>query len=209
MNRLDKAICQFDLALKTSFAAAPVTPRQHPAKDVADIQLDAKQRQHVGGLMRINHTGEVCAQALYAGQAATASDPEVRLKMQRAAEEETDHLYWCESRLKELNSPTSVLNPFWYASSWLIGAGAGLIGDKWSLGFVIETEHQVEAHLEEHLHSLPENDLRSRAIVQQMKEDEIQHAHMAEQAGGAELPPPVQIAMKFMADTMKALVYKI
>jgi len=163
----------------------------------------------VAGLMRINHSGEVCAQALYAGQAATARHDETRDAMQLAADEEIDHLAWCEDRLRELDSRPSILNPFWYAGSFAIGAIAGIAGDRWSLGFVKETEKQVEAHLEDHLERLPEGDGRSQAILDQMKKDEAKHAEMAEAAGARDLPPPIQSAMAFTASIMKTLAYRI
>ena len=157
--------------------------------------------------MRINHCGEVCAQALYQGQALTAKLPEVREKMEQAATEENDHLQWCADRLKELDSHTSFFNPFWYVSSFSIGAVAGLLGDKWSLGFVAETEYQVVRHLQSHLDELPENDKKSRAVIEQMKEDELHHATVAIEAGGAELPTPVKLAMRSMAKVMTKSVY--
>ena len=163
----------------------------------------------MAGLMRINHSGEVCAQALYAGQAATARHDETRDAMQLAADEEIDHLAWCEDRLRELDSRPSILNPFWYAGSFAIGAIAGIAGDRWSLGFVKETEKQVEAHLEDHLERLPEGDGRSQAILDQMKKDEAKHAEMAEAAGARDLPPPIQSAMAFTASIMKTLAYRI
>jgi ubiquinone biosynthesis monooxygenase Coq7 len=159
--------------------------------------------------MRINHTGEVCAQALYAGQAATARHDETRESMQQAADDEIDHLAWCEDRLKELDSRPSILNPFWYAGSFAIGAIAGIVGDEWSLGFVKETENQVEAHLEDHLERLPDGDERSQAILDQMKTDEARHAEMAEEAGAHDLPRPIQSAMAFTAGIMKTLAYRI
>ena len=157
--------------------------------------------------MRVNHCGEVCAQALYQGQALTAKLPEVRQRMERAAQEENDHLDWCESRLKALDNRKSLLNPFWYAGSFLIGAAAGVAGDKWSLGFVAETEHQVEAHLESHLERLPSQDQKSRAVLEQMKTDEIHHAEMALEAGGAKLPAPIRLAMKLTSKLMTKSVY--
>ncbi len=159
--------------------------------------------------MRVNHAGEICAQALYAGQAMTARNPDVARDMQHAADEEIDHLAWCEARLEELGERPSVLNPFWYAGSFAIGALAGFAGDKWSLGFLKETERQVEAHLEEHLGRLPESDGRSQAILAQMKIDEARHAEMADKAGGADLPEPVRRAMAAASGVMKALAYRL
>lgn len=206
---LDQLIIRIDEALRLTAGAAPSPARPNPAADLPDLQLEVETRQHVAGLMRINHAGEICAQALYAGQAATARDARVRSAMQQAADEEIDHLAWCESRLQELDSQPSLLNPLWYAGSFVIGAVAGLAGDRWSLGFVRETEIQVEAHLQEHLQRLPPEDARSQAILDQMKTDEAQHARMAEQAGARELPQPVRAAMAFASGVMKALAYRI
>ena len=202
-------IASIDEALRISTGEAPAPFRENPAGDLAAAELNEDDRRHVAGLMRINHTGEICAQALYAGQAATAHNDETREAMQLAADEEIDHLSWCEDRLKELDSHPSILNPFWYAGSFAIGAVAGIAGDDWSLGFVKETENQVEAHLEDHLERLPEGDARSQAILDQMKEDEAKHAQMAEDAGARELPPPIRRAMTMTADLMKSLVYRI
>ena len=208
-SRVDRLIASIDEALRISTGEAPAPFRENPAGDLAAAELSEKDRRHVAGLMRINHTGEICAQALYAGQAATAHDDATREAMQLAADEEIDHLSWCEDRLKELDSHPSILNPFWYAGSFAIGAVAGIAGDDWSLGFVKETENQVEAHLEDHLERLPEGDARSQAILDQMKEDEAKHARMAEDAGARELPPPIRRAMTITADLMKSLVYRI
>lgn len=208
-SRIDRLIASIDEALRISTGEAPAPFRENPAGDLAAAELSEEDRRHVAGLMRINHTGEICAQALYAGQAATARDDATREAMQLAADEEIDHLSWCEDRLRELDSQPSVLNPFWYAGSFTIGAMAGIAGDDWSLGFVRETENQVEAHLADHLERLPEGDARSQAILDQMKEDEAKHARMAEEAGARELPPPVRRAMTFTADLMKSLVYRI
>jgi ubiquinone biosynthesis monooxygenase Coq7 len=208
-SKIDRLIASIDEGLRVSTGEAPEPFRENPAGDLAPIDLDENQRRHVAGLMRINHTGEVCAQALYAGQAATARDDATRDAMQLAADEEIDHLSWCEDRLKELDSRPSVLNPFWYAGSFAIGAVAGIAGDDWSLGFVRETENQVEAHLQDHLEKLPESDTRSQAILDQMKIDEAKHAQMAQEAGARELPPPIRRAMTFTAGIMKSLVYRI
>jgi len=208
-SRLDRIIASFDEALRIASGGAPAAERQNPAGDLPLADLNPTERRHAAGLMRINHTGEVCAQALYAGQAATARHDETREAMQSAADEEIDHLSWCEDRLKELDSQPSILNPFWYAGSFAIGAVAGIAGDEWSLGFVKETENQVEAHLEDHLERLPEGDLRSQAILDQMKTDEAKHARMAEDAGARNLPKPIQSAMAFTAGIMKTLAYRI
>jgi ubiquinone biosynthesis monooxygenase Coq7 len=208
-SRIDRVIASLDEALRMSTGGSPTPERENPAGDLPPARLDKAEKRHVAGLMRINHTGEVCAQALYAGQAATARHDETREAMQSAADEEIDHLAWCEERLKELDSRPSLLNPFWYAGSFAIGAAAGIAGDRWSLGFVKETENQVEAHLEDHLDRLPEGDRRSQAILDQMKEDEAKHADMAEAAGARDLPRPIQSAMAFTAGIMKALAYRI
>jgi ubiquinone biosynthesis monooxygenase Coq7 len=159
--------------------------------------------------MRINHTGEVCAQALYQGQALTARHEETRKRMARSAQEENDHLLWCERRIQQLGDRKSLLNPVWYLGSFAIGAAAGLAGDRWSLGFVVETEHQVEDHLEEHLVEVPPDDLKTRAILEQMKQDEIHHAVAARSAGGVDLPSPVKLAMKLTSKLMTRSVYWI
>ena len=208
-STLDRIISAVDEALRISTGEAPAPQRQNPAGNLGSVELDEQQRRHVAGLMRINHTGEVCAQALYAGQAATARNDATRESMQSAADEEIDHLSWCEDRLTELDSRPSVLNPLWYAGSFAIGAAAGIAGDDWSLGFVKETENQVEAHLQDHLERLPEGDARSQAILDQMKIDEAKHADMAEAAGARALPEPIRRAMAATADFMKALAYRL
>jgi len=206
---IDRFIAAIDEGLRVSSGKAPQPERANPAGDLPSAELEAAEREHVAGLMRINHTGEVCAQALYAGQAATAHNDETREAMQLAADEEIDHLAWCEQRLEELDSRPSLLNPLWYAGSFTIGALAGLAGDQWSLGFVKETEIQVEAHLQDHLEKLPAGDARSQAILDQMKVDEAKHAEMASDAGASDLPKPVQQAMGLMAGVMKAVAYRI
>lgn len=206
---IDRAISALDQALRLSTGLAPSAARANPAADTADSELDETTRRHVAGLMRINHTGEICAQALYAGQAATARNPEIREEMELASQEEIDHLSWCAQRLEELDSQPSKLNPLWYAGSFAIGAAAGVAGDGWSLGFLKETEIQVEAHLADHLDQLPGEDLRSRAILDQMKVDEAKHADMAAQAGAFELPQPIKQAMAFASKVMKAVAYRI
>ena len=187
LSPLDRLLDSAQNALST-VAGSPRAERANPGDSTPDVVLDDAERRHAAGLMRINHVGEVCAQALYIGQAAVARDPATRAHLLEAAQEETDHLAWCADRLRELDSRPSLLNPLWYAGSYTIGALAGLRGDGWNLGFVVETEHQVEAHLEEHLRTLPEADLRSRAILQVMKDDEARHADHAEQAGAKVLP---------------------
>ncbi len=208
-SAIDRIITSIDEALRISTGGAPAPKRPNPAGETAAAELDDEQRRHAAGLMRINHAGEVCAQALYAGQAATARDDATREAMQSAADVEIDHLSWCEDRLRELDSQPSLLNPLWYAGSFAIGAVAGLAGDDWSLGFVKETENQVEAHLQDHLERLPPGDARSEAILDQMKVDEARHAAMAQAAGARELPETVRRAMALTAGFMKALAYRI
>jgi 3-demethoxyubiquinol 3-hydroxylase len=205
----DKLCLAANNALQTLFGSPPLTEREDPANKYDKHQSDAATRKHISGLMRINHCGEVCAQALYQGQAFTAKLPQVRQKMEQAAIEENDHLYWCANRLDALNSHTSYLNPVWYASSFAIGAIAGLAGDKWSLGFVAETEHQVARHLDEHLAALPIEEKQCKAVLEQMKIDELEHATQAVEAGGAPLPPPIKIAMKLTAKLMTKTAYHI
>jgi len=202
LNNADRFIMHLDTAVRTLFGAPQLTERSNPADEIDESELSEQQQCHVAGLMRVNHAGEVAAQGLYQGQSLTARLPEVREKMQRAALEENDHLAWCQKRVNGLGENTSLLNPLWYVGSVAIGAVAGKIGDKWSLGFVAETEHQVVRHLDEHLQQLPEQDKKSRAILKQMKEDESQHATSALDAGGTELPEPVK---KFMALTSKVM----
>ena len=204
---IDRLLLGMDQAVRTLFGRPQVTERPNPANGTADAELSEEERDRVARLMRINHTGEVCAQALYQGQALTAKLPVIRSQMERAAQEENDHLEWCDKRLHELDSRKSLLNPLWYAGSFTLGALAGIAGDKWSLGFVVETERQVESHLEEHLTRLPPQDHKSRAILEQMKEDEVNHANMALAAGGTELPGPVKLAMQLSSKVMTKTVY--
>jgi ubiquinone biosynthesis monooxygenase Coq7 len=209
LSPLDNLLVQFDQALRTLVPGSSQAGRTNPASGQTETELDDRQRRHAAALMRINHTGEVCAQALYQGQALTARLGNVRTSMEHAASEEVDHLAWCEERLKELDSRTSVLNPLWYAMSFGMGAAAGLAGDRWSLGFVAETENQVCKHLEDHLQKLPESDHKSRAILEQMIIDERQHGETAKEAGGAELPPPVKQLMTGLSQVMKKTVYRV
>lgn len=203
---LDKLIIEFDKGLKTLTASAH-SVRPHPDKNVKEAELSAEEKRHALGLMRVNHCGEVCAQALYNGQSLTAKNPQIVDALQQASKEETEHLAWCEKRIHELGGHTSLLNPVWYAGSFTLGAIAGAIGDKWNLGFLAETEHQVGAHLEKHLHELPASDEKSRAILEQMKTDEAQHADTAIGLGGAELPAPIKAAMKQMSKVMTSTTY--
>ena len=206
---IDRLIIGMDNALRMAAGKSGEARRENPAKSIPEVVMEDEQRRHAAGLMRINHAGEVCAQALYAGQAITARNPEVQAEMQKAANEEIDHLGWCKERLDELESKPSLLDPFWYAGSFAIGAAAGLAGDGWSLGFLKETENQVEAHLEGHLEKLPPEDARSRAILDQMKIDEAKHAKMAEDSGAFDLPRPVRRLMKLTAGAMKAVAYRV
>ena len=205
---LDKMINSFDQALRSLVPGATTSQRNNPAEETPS-QLCVSDARHVAGLMRVNHSGEVCAQALYHGQALTAKLPSVRIEMQRAAQEEEDHLAWCEDRLKELNSIPSLLNPVWYSLSFAMGAVAGIAGDKYSLGFVAETERQVSEHLLSHLSQLPEQDQRSKAILEQMNTDELHHRDTALEAGGVDLPKPVQILMTVISKTMTKTSYYI
>ncbi|MFZ5657226.1 MAG: 2-polyprenyl-3-methyl-6-methoxy-1,4-benzoquinone monooxygenase [Pseudomonadota bacterium] len=208
LTPLDRWIDTAQRALET-VAGDPPAVRRNPATDHAEIVLDEAERRHAAGLMRINHVGEVCAQALYVGQASVARDARTREHLLHAAQEETDHLAWCADRLRELDSRPSLLNPLWFAGAYAIGLAAGLRGDGWNLGFVVETERQVEAHIDEHLESLPPADARSRAILEVMKEDEIRHAHNAEAAGARVLPPPIPQAMALASKLMKAVAYRV
>ena len=205
---IDHWLGELQGALDTVFAR-PAARRANPADAHPETTLDAKARRHAAGLMRINHTGEVCAQALYSGQAAVARDPAVRGQLREAAQEETDHLAWCADRLEALDSRPSLLNPLWYAGSYAIGLAAGLRGDGWNLGFVVETERQVEAHLAEHLQTLPEADARSRAVLEVMKADEARHADHALEAGARTLPAPIPQAMAAISKVMKAVAYRV
>ncbi len=206
---VDHLIGQLDQGLRTLFGQPETTERPNPAEGIPEASLSESERRHVAGLMRVDHAGEVCAQALYQGQAIAARHSRVRQQMERAAQEENDHLDWCQQRLQELDSHTSVLNPFWYAGSLAIGMLAGAAGDKWSLGFVVETERQVEKHLEDHIERLPSQDQRSKAILEQMKEDEAHHATTALAAGGAPLPKPVKRLMSLTSKVMTTLAYRL
>ena len=203
---LDKLIIEFDKGLRTLFAPAQ-SVRPLPGRDLSEAEQTAADKKHAAGLMRVNHVGEVCAQALYQGQALTARDPAARAALEEAAREETEHLAWCESRIHALGGRKSLLNPAWYASSLALGMAAGALGDKWSLGFLAETERQVEAHLGSHLQALPEADAKSRAVVAQMQEDEARHAETAMVYGAYALPAPVRVAMKFASNVMTKTAY--
>ena len=206
---LDKILIQCDQALRTCVPGANKATRTTPAYKLEEQVLSESEKQHVAGLMRVNHTGEVCAQALYAGQALTARSDSTVESMNQAAAEEIDHLAWCDERLTQLESRTSFLNPIFYGLSYALGAAAGLAGDKWSLGFVAETERQVSKHLKSHLLEIPESDQKTKAILEQMIIDEDRHGETAKEAGGKELPRPIQLAMTMMGKVMKNTTYRI
>lgn len=208
MLNLDRFIVEFDKGLRTLFSQAH-SVRPYPDAGVAEAMMSDAEKSQAAALMRVNHSGEICAQALYQGQALTARDPLVQQKLQHAAQEETEHLAWTAHRVHELGGHLSVLNPFWYTASLSIGAFAGLLGDKWNLGFLSETEQQVGSHLQSHLSKLPAQDEKSRAIVAQMYTDEIGHADMAVELGGAELPKPVQMLMKLNGKVMTGAAYRV
>ncbi len=204
---VDRFILHIDRGLRTLFGNPEISERTNPADDVPDEDLSHEEMRLSAALMRVNHAGEVSAQALYQGQSLTAKLDTVRDKMDRAAIEENDHLDWCAKRCHELGGHTSVLNPLWYTGSLCIGAMAGKAGDRWSLGFIVETEHQVVRHLDEHIARLPPSDQRSRAILEQMKSDEMHHATTALEAGGAELPEPVKKTMALVSKVMTRSAY--
>ncbi len=206
---LDHLIMNLDQALRTLAGKPLITERPNPASNMAEAELSNAERNESARLMRVNHAGEVAAQALYQGQALTARLDDTRDSMERAAREENDHLDWCAQRVSELDSHTSFLNPLWYLGSFGIGAAAGAIGDQWSLGFVAETERQVVKHLEEHLQRLPDSDKKSRTIVEQMKQDEAKHGATARASGGAELPDPVKKLMQLASKVMTGTTYWI
>jgi len=208
MPNLDSLIVAFDNGLRTLLAPAH-SARPHPDAGVAGSELGADEKQLAAALMRVNHSGEICAQALYQGQALTARNPEARAALEQAAAEETDHLAWTAQRIAELGGRLSLLNPLWYAGSFALGAAAGLLGDKWSLGFLAETERQVEGHLAGHLDRLPPQDEKSRAVLEQMKDDEARHARAAIEHGAAELPAPVKLAMKLGSRVMTRTAFWI
>ena len=209
LTPLDKLLASANNALRTVAAPAGRTARPNPAKHILETDLTDREKSHAAGLMRVNHAGEVCAQALYQGHAAVARDSSIEDQMQRAADEEFDHLAWCEERLHELGEDVSKLSPFWYAGSFAIGAVSGVLGDKWSLGFIAETERQVCAHLDSHLDELPPEDARSRAIVEQMRDEEEEHGENAIDAGAAELPEPVRRLMQMTAKVMTKTAYRV
>lgn len=205
---LDQVIIEFDKILRTAFASAPST-RERPGAQLPEAELSIAERQEAAALMRVNHVGEVCAQALYQGQALTSNNPATRQALVQAAWEETEHLNWTEKRIEELGGRKSLLNPLWYLGSLAMGVAAGKCGDQWNLGFLAETERQVGAHLANHLQRLPENDQRSRAVLEQMASDEAEHAATAVNLGGAELPSPIKLAMRLSSKLMTRTAYYI
>lgn len=203
---IDETIVEFDRALRAVFGPA-ISRREMPGASLPEAELSDEEKRHAAGLMRVNHCGEVCAQALYQGQGLTSRNPETRRALQYAAREETEHLNWTERRLSELGSRKSVLNPLWYAGSLALGLVAGKLGDEWNLGFLAETEHQVEQHLQRHLDGLPAQDRRSREIVAQMQSDEMGHAETAVRLGAKKLPFPVKLGMRAMSRVMTSTAY--
>jgi len=206
---VDKFIMSVDQALVTVFGSPKTTGRDYPAQEDTDELVTAEEKQEAARLMRVNHVGEVCAQALYQSQALTARNQTIRDKMRHASEEENDHLDWCSKRIRELGGHKSLLNPLWYAGSFAIGTAAGIAGDRWSLGFVAETEKQVVEHLQSHLDRLSPQDTRSRAIVEQMKIDEAEHATAAINAGGNDLPEPIRKGMGLLSKIMTRTAYRV
>ena len=207
LSPLDKLLIGASNALRTVAAPAGRPARSNPAENIADTDLDTKQKKHAAGLMRVNHAGEVAAQALYQGHATVARDKTIEDQMQRAADEEFDHLAWCEQRIRELGSQPSLLSPLWYAGAYAIGAASGVLGDKWSLGFIAETEKQVCSHLDSHLEQLPDEDAKSRAILKQMRDEEEEHGENAIDAGASELPRPIVRLMRLTAKVMTKTAY--
>ena len=205
---LDPLVIGFDRALRT-LAGLATTQRPVPGAGIATAELSPEEARHAAGLMRVNHTGEVCAQALYSAQALVARDASVKRQFAQAAREEEEHLAWTQARLAELDDRTSLLNPLWYAGALAIGVAAGLASDRINLGFVVETERQVEEHLTTHMDRLPAADARSRAIVEQMRDDEARHGAMAMAAGAADLPFPIRLMMRAAADVMRTVAYRI
>jgi len=205
---LDDLVIGFDRALRTLSGHA-TSSRPTPGANIAEVDLAPDERRHAAGLMRVNHAGEICAQALYAAQAITARDPAIRKQFAQAAREEEEHLAWTRQRLAELSDRVSLLNPLWYGGAFAIGILAGKASDQVNLGFVVETERQVEDHLTNHMEQLPPADARSRAIVEQMRDDEVRHGAMAEAAGAAPLPFPIRRLMRAAADVMRAVAYRV
>lgn len=210
LSLFENIICEIDIALRTLAPPAQrVVQRHSPAEGLHESPLSSQEKRHIAGLMRVNHAGEVCAQALYQGQALTAQLARVKAQMDEAAAEEIDHLAWCEQRLLELGSQPSVLNPIWYLGSFMLGSLAGMAGDRWSLGFVAETERQVTQHLQNHLQKLPPQDEKSKLILEQMEEDEAHHAEVAKEAGAAELPLVIKKLMQAVSKLMTHSSYHL
>lgn len=203
---LDGAIAQFDRVLRTLFAPAK-SARPTPGCELGEADLTQREKQHAAALMRVNHCGEICAQALYQGQAMTARNPQITVALESASQEESEHLAWTEARIRELGGRQSLLNPLWYAGALAMGGLAGRFGDDWNLGFLAETERQVEAHLKGHLERLPASDAKSRAVLDEMRRDEARHADTARQLGARELPLPLRVAMKFASRVMTRTAY--
>jgi len=206
---VDQLCLHADKLLRTLGGRVALTDhaRPNPAETIPEANLDTAQKKHISGLMRVNYAGEVCAQALYQGQALTARNPELKTQLIQSGLEEEDHLRWCQSRIDELNSHVSYLNPLWYAGSFSLGVIAGLCGDKWNLGFLEETEKQVTSHLEDHLEKIPKADLRTQAILDTMRKEEAEHAHIANNLGAAELPQPIKSCMSFVSKIMTSTAY--
>ena len=210
LSLVDKLLCEIDTAVRTLIVPEyRKSVRACPGQNIHEPSLSTQEKHHVASLMRVNHAGEVSAQALYQGQALTAKLSTVKTQMTEAAAEEVDHLAWCEQRLRELNSRPSILNPFWYVGSLMIGALAGLVGDRWSLGFVAETERQVTKHLQQHLQHLPPQDQKTKAILAQMQHDEAHHAKVANAAGAAELPFLIKQLMQGVSKLLTKSSYYI
>jgi ubiquinone biosynthesis monooxygenase Coq7 len=205
---MDRLIHELDRALR-AIAGVANASRRSPAEQKAEAPLDDQERAHAAALMRVNHVGEICAQALYQGQALTARNPEARQALEQAAREEEDHLAWSAARIRELGGRPSLLNPLWYAGSLAIGAVAGALGDRWNLAFLAETEHQVEEHLAGHLGALPAKDERTRAVVEAMRRDEAKHRASALRLGAAELPEPAKAAMRLASKVMTSVAYRV
>lgn len=204
-----KLLSEFDRFIKIIDTEPKPPTVKTPNSESKDVELNSIDKKNIQGLMRINHTGEICAQALYYGQALFAKDSDTHDHLIKAAQEEENHLYWCDERLTDLNAKTSIFNPFWYANSFALGAVAGLFGDKISYGFVIEVEKQVENHLQEHIEQVPKDDTKTLAILKKMQEDEIRHGQEAKDAGGVELPDSIKKIMTHMANLMKAIAYRV
>lgn len=208
MSPLDRFLVGIESALRGAASGPTRARRPNPALDIPEASLSVEEKMHAAGLMRVNHAGEIAAQGLYQGHAAVARNPLIQSQMQVAADEELDHLGWCEERLVELGSTPSNLRSVWFTGAWLMGAASGVLGDRWSLGFIEETERQVAEHLKGHLDRLPEDDARSRAIVTQMREEEQQHGANAQAAGAATLPDPLCLMMRLTAKMMTTTAYR-